>query len=133
MRKLYRLVSEAHSAVNDAFRTARHFHESSDALNERIAKIRTELNSRTRTRYRYSQYERYEVSGFIAARYEDVWQHVEFCYRDASGTLFSVDRNSAHRKTQEFYDSDRGQELGQLEHAYVWKGTDKTYTRWTRS
>jgi len=131
MKKLYRTYLDAYRAVNDAFSMARHFHETSDALAARVAKIREELNSKTPAgRRRYSEYERYAVSGYIMARHDDVWQHVEFCYRDAEGTLFSVDRNSTHRKTEEFYAANRGHELMQLESAHVWTGTDKPYTPW---
>lgn len=133
MRKLYPLYTIAHSAVNAAFSAARHFKETGEQLNARIAKIREELNSKTPAgRWRYCEFERYNVSGYIAARHDDIWEHVEFCYRDESGTLFSTHRDSTHRKTEEFYAAGRGCELGKLEGAHVWKGTDRNYTPWSR-
>lgn len=133
MKRLYPTYSVAHTAVNDAFSAARHFRESHEQIDARIARIRAELYSKTPAgRWRYSQFDRYEVSGYIAARYDDIWQHVEFCYRDASGVLFSTHRESTHRKTEEFYAAGRGSELSTLEAAHVWKGTDRNYTPWRR-
>lgn len=133
VRKRFPSHTDAYRAVNDAFSAARSFRESHEAIDARIAEIREELSSKTPTgRWRYPAYERNVVSGYIAARYDDIWQHVEFCYRDASGTLFSVHRNSTHRKTEEFYAANRGHELPQLEGAHVWKGTDRNYTPWSR-
>jgi hypothetical protein len=72
------------------------------------------------------------LRGYCTALQDSVWSDVEFCYRDASGTLFSTHRDSTHRKTEEFYASGKGCELGNLESAHVWKGTDKPYTPWSR-
>lgn len=131
MKKLYAHYGAAHSAVNSAFSSARHFRESHDKVDARVAVIRAELNRKTPGgRWCYSSYERYEVAGYIAARYDDIWQHVEFCYRDASGVLFSTHRDSTHRKTAEFYAANRGCELSKLEGAHVWKGTASNYTPW---
>ena len=133
MRKLYPIYTDTHAAVNDAFRAARQFRESHEQIDARIATIRAELQSKTaKGRWRYSEYERYEVSGYLRARYDDIWQHLEFCYRDAAGVLYSTHRESTHRKTEEFFASGRGAELATLEAAHVWKGTNRNYTPWSR-
>jgi hypothetical protein len=72
------------------------------------------------------------LRGYYEALNELVWREMEFCYRDAAGTLFSTHRDSTHRKTEEFYSAGKGSELGKLESAHVWKGTDKPYTAWSR-
>lgn len=133
MRKLYPTYRAAASAVNDAFSAARIFRDSHVQIDARVQRIYDELNSKTPAgKWRYPSYVRYHTAGYISARYDDIWKHVEFCYRDADGALFSTHRDSTHRKTEEFYATGRGSELGRLESAHVWKGTDRNYTQWSR-
>lgn len=80
---------------------------------------------------RMPQFERTYARGYMYALLDALWTDAEFCYRDANGTLFSTWRESVHRKTEEFYSSDRGAELALLECAHVWRGTDKPFTDWT--
>ena len=56
---------------------------------------------------------------------------MEFAIGTRRVTLFSTHRDSTHRKTEEFYSAGKGSELGKLESAHVWKGTDKPYTAWS--
>jgi len=56
---------------------------------------------------------------------------VEFVYRDAEGVCYSTHKTSTHRSTEEFYETGRGCELGDMECAHVWKGTSKPFTPWT--
>lgn len=130
-RKLYPGLTAIHSAIDEAFRSARMFKESHEQLNARLTNIREELNSKTPAgKWRYVEFERFSAEGYISARRDDIWQYLEFCYRDASGVLFSTYTESTHRKTREFYAADRGSELSKLESAHVWKGTDRNYTPW---
>lgn len=80
---------------------------------------------------RMRQYEKTYASGYIRALLDALWSEVEFCYRDASGVLYSTHKDTPHRKTEEFYSSGRGCELGNMEGAHVWKGTDKPFTAWS--
>lgn len=133
MKKKFAHTGDITNAINSAFTSARTFRESHETIDARVAVIRDELNSKTpRGKWRYTQYERHFAEGFMRARYEDIWQHVEFCYRDSAGVLYSTHRDSTHRKTEEFYSTGRGAELCRLPGAFVWKGTDRNYTAWGR-
>jgi hypothetical protein len=79
---------------------------------------------------RFTVGDRTYVSGYLQALLDSLWSEVEFCYRDASGVIFSTAKNSAHRMTEEFYASGRGCELVDMECAHLWRGTDKPFTAW---
>jgi hypothetical protein len=133
MKKRFAHTGDVTRAINDAFSAARQFRESAEQIDARMTAIREELRSKTpRGKWRYSEYMRHYSEGYTKARYDDIWQHVEFCYRDAAGVLYSTHRDSTHRKTEEFYSSGRGAELSTLPGAHVWKGTDRNYTPWGR-
>jgi hypothetical protein len=74
--------------------------------------------------------ERTYARGYLHALMDSLWSETEFCYRNSSGVLFSTHKESAHRRTEEFYSSGRGVLLGEMESAHVWKGTDKPFTDW---
>lgn len=82
---------------------------------------------------RMTQGERTYARGYLQALLDALWSEVEFCYRDASGTMFSTARDTARRTTEEFYSTGRGCELGKLESAHIWKGSDKVFTDWSAS
>lgn len=86
---------------------------------------RTEAGRRKFTRQFYGY-----VAGYCDAKYSELWGKVEFCYRDAAGVIYSTHKQSVHRSTEEFYAAGRGSELGDLECAHVWKGTDRPFTPW---
>jgi hypothetical protein len=131
MKKRFQTPSAVASAINDAFSAARQFRESHIQIDARVKEIRDELRSKTPAgSWRYVEYMRHYAEGYLAARYEDIWRHVEFCYRDACGVLYSTHHESTHRKTEEFYASGRGAELSTLQGAHVWKGTERNYTPW---
>ena len=94
--------------------------------------VLTPLNSRAPSgRRRHSAYLSGYAEGFYNAHMEHVWRdQVEFCYRDVDGVLYSVWRESTHRLTEEFYKAGRGCELGNMECAHVWCGTNKPFTSW---
>ena len=66
------------------------------------------------------------LRGYEEACYDRLNSMMEFCYVE-NGVLFSTWRNSTPRKTQEFYDADRGHELSNLPCAHFWQGTDKPW------
>ena len=129
--KLTTMQVESH--IREIYTSAQACRMTSSALNVRIAGFLAELNSRTESgRRRYSVEFVGYARGFAAAHDRILMQEqVEFVYRDKAGAIFSTWRQSAHRSTEEFYDAGRGIELGEMEAAHVWKGTDKPFTAWT--
>jgi hypothetical protein len=89
--------------------------------------IDAELTRKHGSRAVYSQYLQGFVRGMCRARDNRIMRDlVEFCYVE-NGVLFSTHRESAHRKTEEFYSAGRGCELAGMPSGFFWKGTDKPY------
>lgn len=90
-------------------------------------RIYTELNSRTKTRARYTQYIKGFVQGLITAHRARIFQNeVEFCYI-VDGVLYSTHKNSTHKSTEEFYQNGTGHLLNDAKSGLYWKGTELPY------
>ena len=90
-------------------------------------RIYTELNSRTKTRARYTQYIKGFVQGLITAHRARIFQNeVEFCYI-VDGVLYSTHKNSTHKSTEEFYQNGTGHLLTYAKSGHFWKGTELPY------
>ena len=116
--------------IRDIFSMAKVCKWTDAELNDRIVrKIWEPMNSRTPSgRKRFSEYMRGFAAGIVQSERDRIWREkVEFCYRDSDGVLFSTWKESVHRKTEEFFNAGRGSELGKMECAHVWVGTDKPF------
>ena len=132
-RKSILLLSQFQTRVHDVIFSAGLLRIKSSELSSKFDKIREEVYSKTASgRSRYDRWTQGAVCGMIQYASNSLWEQVEFCYRDAQGTIFSTEKDSIHRSTEEFYASGRGCELGEMECAHVWRGTDKPYTAWAR-
>jgi len=58
---------------------------------------------------------------------EQVYQHLEFCYMNEHGDLFSTWRETSHLSTEVYYTSGRGIELCRMKGHHYWKGTRKVF------
>lgn len=124
---------QAATLIREINSVAYHAKETADQLHGRYRQIMQETNSRTKSgRRRYSVWFAGFVAGLIHAEMQANWQKVEFVYRDQDGVIYSTMKGSSHRSTEEFYSTGRGSELGQMERAHVWIGTDKPYTAWAK-
>lgn len=120
------------SWVNEIGSSAYHAKAPASWVSGKCMAVMDEVRSRTKGgKMRYSVFMIGYVSGLIAAQRDQLWRKTEFVYRDRDGTLYSTAKNSIHRSTEEWYSSGRGSELGTLERAHVWLGTDKPYTEWS--
>lgn len=123
------------SRIADIFINARIYHWTGDELNAALRKIDNELDHRTAAgRRRYPVHMVTYVHGYADAMREDLWRnHVEFVYREPGSTvLYSTWRQSSHRSVDVLHA--RNQATAQwyaLECAYVWRGTDKSFTPFT--
>ena len=132
-RKSILLLSQFETQIRDVIFGAKICHIKSSELSSKFDKIREEVYSKTASgRSRYDRWTQGAVCGMIQYASNSLWEKVEFCYRDAQGTIFSTEKDSIHRSTEEFYASWRGCELGEMECAHIWRGTDKPYTAWKR-
>ncbi len=125
---------QAASRVHEVFSLIRSTHGThTELLRQLDAQIWAPMRERTpKGRNRYTASERNYVSGYKDALYDALWRDMEFCYRDANGTLFTTDKGKTNkRQTEEFYARQAGAELGNMEAAHVWRGTDKAFTEWT--
>ena len=133
MKKSVLSLLQFQTWIADVIFSARLCHIKSSELSSKFDKIREEVYSKTASgRYRYDRWTQGAVCGMIQYASNSLLEKVEFCYRDAQGTIFSTEKDSIHRSTEEFFDSGRGCELGEMECAHVWRGTDKPYTAWAR-
>ena len=114
-------VSEAYSII----RASKCTHEESIGIIDR--KVYDELNSRTKTRSRYTGYVRGYVSGLMAADRALLWKEVEFCYF-IDGEWHSVEKNSTRKTTEAIYTQNRGCELGACKSGHLWRRSDRAYT-----
>ena len=131
MRKLS--LTEIGNRIDSIHAQARIGGFSSVWLSGQIGELHKELNSRTAAGHRrYSLYCAHYASGYAHACWQAMWTHLEFCYQDASGKLYSTHRQSVHARTEEFYAAGRGAELGDLPCTHVWKGTAKPFAPFER-
>ena len=80
----------------------------------------------------YTRAQRGFASGVEESLLAQCWKKVEFCYRDADGTIYSTHKESVHRLTEEFHARGEGCLLGAMECAHLWKNTDKEFTTWEK-
>lgn len=119
--------------IADIFSTAQICKQTSQELRERLCTFLAELNERTPGGNRRYSVELVGYARGFAAAYDRrlMQEQVEFVYRDKAGVIFSTWRQSTHRSTEEFFSTGRGIELGEMEAAHVWRGTDKPFTPWS--
>ena len=76
----------------------------------------------------HSSYIRAYAFGYYMSEVKRIMrEEVEFCY-ELEGELYSTDRNTTHRSTEELYKAKRGQELLDVPGYFYWLGTNKRYT-----
>lgn len=129
-------LQEIEAIVSNIFITAsacRWTH--SRLVDELGTKVWTPLNQRfPNGKRKFSQYLCGYASGLVHAYTDAIWRNdVEFVYRSTDGALFSTSKNSTHRSTEEFYSAGRGCELGNMDCAHVWRGTDKPFTEFKKA
>jgi hypothetical protein len=126
-------IRDIESRINTAYSSAQAMGWTSARLLESLKPLWEELASKTASgRARYTKSDWAYASGYSGALFHNVQRNlVEFVYRDAQGVIFSVLKGSAHRSTEEYFQSGRGSELGNLEATHVWRGTDKPFSPWS--
>jgi hypothetical protein len=127
---------DVETRLGDIYSTAEICKFTSAEINARVRSFMDLLNERTPGgARRYSQEFVGYARGFARALDRRIMEGprclVEFVYRDANGVIYSTHATTDHaHTTEEFYSTGRGSELGNLEAAHVWKGTDKPFTPW---
>jgi hypothetical protein len=127
-------TSQIETRLGDIYSTAQICKQTSEVLNERLLAFMVELCERTPGgRRRYSVEAIGYARGYSQALYHRIMrEQVEFVYKDPQGVIFTTHFTSNHRRTtEEFYQASRGVELGEMDAAHVWIGTDKPFTPWS--
>lgn len=117
--------------IEDCYHMARVCRMTSIAARDYLEKhVLSEVNrtiGKVRPRPVYSYGMRGFVSGYCRAldnaRYRN---DLEFCYVE-NGILFSTNKDSLHRSTEEFYAAGRGCELPYLQSGHYWRFSDKPF------
>lgn len=137
MRNLKLSHTQVENRLSEIYSTAASCKQTSAELNTAVREYLAMLNERTPggTR-RYCQEFVGYARGFARCLDRRIMEGpdalVEFVYRDAEGVCYSTHRLTTHyHTTEEFYETGRGCELGNMECAHVWKGTSKPFTPWT--
>lgn len=124
-------LSELQTRVNDVFSSGIICKMTSTEITKRLVdRVCEPLNARTPAgRRKHSAYLAGYVQGLVDKWRADIWRyHVEFCYT-VDGVLYSTHKDSARRKTAEFYAAGKGVEL--TAHAesgrHYWKNSEKAY------
>jgi hypothetical protein len=123
----YQFLARVKALVdNGKLMKATHEQIHSDFLSE----LWQEVNSRTdggSRRYTAS------MAGYVQGAFDvlasNLWQDVEFVYRDDSGKIYGTHRDSIYPS---WHGRFTGAEVGNMERAHVWKGTDKVFTDWSK-
>lgn len=129
MNKILKM-NEWKTRVNEVYSMVRickmHSKKEMDYVSE---KIYSELNRKhAGNRYVYPAYIKGYVQGLIDAQRESIWRNdVEFCYL-VDGILYSTHKDSSRRKTEEFYQVDKGYILNDCPNGHIWKDSDKVFT-----
>lgn len=137
MRNLKMNHMQVETRLSDLHSTAYICKQTSNELRTRVRDFLVTLNERTPGgSRRYSQEFVGYARGFARCLDRRIMEgptaFVEFVYRDAQGVIYSTQATTDfEHTTEEFYSTGRGSELGNLECAHVWKGTDKPFTPWT--
>jgi hypothetical protein len=117
----YNHRERAAAAIQEAYSTARICHQDMETLTERILEIRATIAHCPTWVTAY-------IDGQKNLMFDQLFRyHLEFCYMDKDGTLFSTWKQSSHRNTNEFFDSGRGAELADLPGNHYWMGTEKRF------
>lgn len=123
------------SRIETAIRDIYSMHRIAKSPHTRIletlkAQVWEPINSRTASgKRRFSAYVAGYASGVAAQCHHELHRdHLEFCYRDENGVLYSTHRASTHRRTEEFYAAGRGCELSRMPSTHVWKGSDRPFS-----
>jgi hypothetical protein len=100
-----------------------------DMLDRQSKFIDAEINRKWANGRRvYSSYMSGYIQGLITAKRSELFRTwVEFCYVDADGVIYSTWNKSDRRKTEEFYSSERGHLLNDMEHGHYWINSDKKF------
>lgn len=82
-------------------------------------------------RARYTAADRAYVQGAFDVLLNQLWQEVEFVYRDAAGNIYGTHRDSIYPYWQDA--GLDGAAVNSMESAHLWKGTDKVFTEWSKA
>ena len=121
--------SELQDKVRTVFNTATICKLTNDEL---IAKLEEEVRVPLNRKYSngravHCEYLKGFVQGVCNVYRQQIWNEVEFCYL-VEGVLYSTDKKSAKRSTEEFYSTNRGHELCNYVGNFYWKHTEKPFT-----
>ena len=123
-------IARIESRINEIFTMAEICKWSASRLHEVLTeRVINPINYKTASgKRRHSVWLSGYVSGYIAAKRNDIWQSkVEFCY-EYKGELYSTHKNSTRKTTQEFYDRNEGYILADCVGKHYWMGTDKAFS-----
>ncbi len=123
-------ISRIEARINEILTTAEIYKWSASKLLEVLTeRVINPINYKTASgKRRHSVWMSGYVSGYIAAKRNEIWQSkVEFCY-EYKGELYSTHKNSTRKTTQEFYDRNEGHILADCVGRHYWMGTDKAYS-----
>lgn len=68
------------------------------------------------------------LQGYRDAKLEQIYREdLEFCYVDTDGVMYSTNKKSEHRLTEEFYAKNQGHLLSDMPNGHYWKGSRKVW------
>lgn len=123
-------LSRIESRINEVFSMAEICGWSSSELNNALTeRVTNPINYKTPSgKRRHSVWLAGYVSGYIAAKRNDIWlSKVEFCY-EYKGELYSTHKDTSRKSTKEFYDRNEGYILADCIGKHYWIGTDKAFS-----
>ena len=123
-------IARIESRINEIFTMAEICKWSSAELNDRLVeRIINPINYKTPSRKRrHSVWMAGYVSGYIAAKRNEIWQSkVEFCY-EYKGELYSTHKDTSRKSTKEFYDRNEGHILAGCVGKHYWKDSNKAFS-----
>jgi hypothetical protein len=128
-RKDFQTLRQIENRIDGIYNSAAITKINGDEIHEQLNEhVFEPLNSKTpRGRNRYTKHERYFAKGYSMARYNDVmnWK-TEHCYL-VDGELYSTNKNTTKRRTNELHDAGRSRELNDAPSAIYWLNSDKIY------
>jgi hypothetical protein len=128
-RKDFQTLRQIENRIDEMYSSAEICKTTSDELHDRLNKhVFDVLAEKTPGgRNRYTKYERYFAKGYSMARYNDVmhWK-TEHCYL-VDGELYSTNKNTTKRRTNELHEAGRSRELNDAPSAIYWLNSDKIY------
>lgn len=123
-------ISRIEARINEVFSMAEICGWSSTKLNDTLMeRVINPINYKTASgKRRHSVWMTGYVSGYIAAKRNEIWQHkVEFCY-EYNGELYSTHKDTNRKSTKEFYDRNEGYILADCVGKHYWISTDKAFS-----